>query len=84
MIGMILPGLKNAKIFSVLDARKGFWQVELDTDSSKLTTFAILFSRYCWKRPPFEIASAPEEYQRWKGKVGSLPSHQLLWFLALP
>ena len=39
----ILPGLKNAKIFSALDARNCFWQLELERDSRKLTTFATPF-----------------------------------------
>ena len=35
----ILPNLSNAKCFSVLDAKNGFWHVELDRESSLLTTF---------------------------------------------
>lgn len=60
----ILPNLGKARIFSVLDAKNGFWQVELDEESSFLTTFNTPFGRYRWKRMPFGISSAPEEYQR--------------------
>jgi hypothetical protein len=60
----ILPDLHNAKVFSVLDARNGFWHVELDEDSSKLTCFNTPFGRYRWLRMPFGIKSAPEEYMR--------------------
>ena len=35
----ILPELSKAKVFSVADARNGFWQVKLDEPSSYLTTF---------------------------------------------
>ena len=35
----ILPHLSNAKVFSILDAKDGFWQVKLDEESSYLTTF---------------------------------------------
>ena len=63
-IEQILPYLNNAKVFTILDARHGFWQVELDHESSKLTTFTTPFGRYRWLRLPFGIASAPEEYQR--------------------
>ena len=35
----ILPNLSRAKVFSVLDARNGFWYVEMDKGSSMLTTF---------------------------------------------
>lgn len=60
----ILPNLSKAKCFSVLDAKNGFWQVELDRESSLLTTFNTPFGRYRWLRMPFGISSAPEEYQR--------------------
>jgi hypothetical protein len=54
----------KAKIFSVVDAKNGFWHVELDDESSYLTTFNTPFGRYRWLRMPFGISSAPEEYQR--------------------
>ncbi|XP_041460922.1 uncharacterized protein K02A2.6-like [Lytechinus variegatus] len=60
----ILPDLSRAKVFSVVDAKNGFWHVELEEDSSYLTTFNTPFGRYRWKRLPFGIASAPEEFQR--------------------
>ncbi len=56
--------LNGAKIFSVFDASNGFWQVELDQASSLFTTFNTPFGRYCWKRMPFGINSAPEAWQR--------------------
>ncbi|XP_065080058.1 uncharacterized protein K02A2.6-like [Ochlerotatus camptorhynchus] len=59
----ILPELGKAKVFSTADAKKGFWHVELDEPSSKLTTFWTPFGRYRWTRLPFGIASAPEIFQ---------------------
>ncbi|XP_053681614.1 uncharacterized protein K02A2.6-like [Sabethes cyaneus] len=59
----ILPELGKAKIFSTVDAKKGFWQVALDEPSSKLTTFWTPFGRYRWTRLPFGIAPAPEIFQ---------------------
>ena len=58
----ILHNLSNPKIFSVVDAGNGYWHVEMDENSSKLTTFITPYGRYKWKRLPFGIASASEEY----------------------
>jgi hypothetical protein len=63
-IDEILPELSKARLFSVLDAKNGYWHVELDEASSYLTTFATPWGRYRWKRMPFGISSAPEEFQR--------------------
>lgn len=63
-IEQILPKLRNAKVFSLLDAKDGFWQVKLSEQSSLLTCFNTPFGRYRWNVMPFGISSAPEEYQR--------------------
>ena len=60
----ILPKVSKGKVFTVLDAKDGFWQVKLEEKSSYLTTFWTPFGRYRWLRLPFGISSAPEEFQR--------------------
>ncbi|XP_060774394.1 uncharacterized protein K02A2.6-like [Neoarius graeffei] len=60
----ILPRLAEAKVFSLLDAASGFWQLPLHEDSAKLTTFITPFGRYYFRRLPFGITSAPEIFQR--------------------
>ena len=60
----VATSLSKAKMFSVLDAKSGLWQVPLDEASSRLTTFNTLFGRYRWLRMPFGISSAPEEFQK--------------------
>ncbi len=50
--------------FSVVDAKNGFWHIQLDTDSSFLTTFGTPWGRYRWTRMPFGISPAPEKFQR--------------------
>ena len=60
----ILPNLSNAKVFSVCDVQNGFWHLQLDEDSSRLTTFNTPFGRYRWTRLPFGVAPAPELFQR--------------------
>lgn len=45
-----LPLLANAKVFSVVDAKKGFWHVQLDSENSLLTTFGTPWGRFRWTR----------------------------------
>ena len=59
-----LAQLGGAKHFSKLDANSGFWQIEMNPESSKLTTFITSFGRYKFNRLPFGITSAPEHFQR--------------------
>ena len=58
----ILPDLTHARYFSVLDAKNGYWHVELDKPNSFATTFEIPWGHYRWLRMPFGLA--PEEFQR--------------------
>jgi RNase H-like domain found in reverse transcriptase/Reverse transcriptase (RNA-dependent DNA polymerase)/Integrase zinc binding domain/Integrase core domain len=60
----ILPELAKAKIFTTLDAKKGFWQLQLDSESSDLTTFWGPSGRYRWLRLPFGVSPAPELFQQ--------------------
>ncbi|XP_061190307.1 uncharacterized protein K02A2.6-like [Saccostrea echinata] len=58
----VLQQLTKAKVFSILDAKNGFWHVQMDHESSLLTTFNTPFGRYRWLRMPFGLSTAPEEY----------------------
>ena len=50
--------LYGAKYFSVFDASSGYWQIELDEDSSRLCTFNTPWGRYRYTRLPFGIKTA--------------------------
>ena len=65
----IVAEMPNAKVFTVLYAISGFWQVELDEESSKLCTFNTPFGRYRFTRLPFGIKSAPEVFQRYMSEM---------------
>ena len=63
-IKQVLAQLEGAKVFSKLDANIGFRQIELAPESAKLTTFISTFGRFCFKRLPLGITSAPEYFQK--------------------
>ena len=60
----VISTIPGAKVFSVLDAKSGFLQIELDEASSFLTTFNTPIGRFRWLRLPFGIKCAPEIFQR--------------------
>ena len=73
-IERITTRVSGAKYFSMLDTRSGFWQIPLDGESSLLTTFSTVFSRYRFTRLPFGIHSAQEVFhKRLHELLGDLP-----------
>ena len=54
----------GAQVFSKLDARSGYWAIELDDESSWLTTFNSPFGRYRFKRLPFGINVSQDLFQK--------------------
>ena len=59
----ILPLFKDAKYFSIVDAKSGYWNVELDEESSYLTTFNSPFGRYRFLRMPFGLKMSQDVFQ---------------------
>lgn len=59
----ILPRLVNSTVFSRLDLANAYWHVQLDEESSKLTTFQTPYGRYRWKRLPFGTSVSSEMFQ---------------------
>lgn len=59
-----LSQIGQAKVFSKLDANSGFWQVNLEPNTAKLTTFISPYGRFYFNRLPFGICSAPEHFQK--------------------
>ena len=60
----IANDFKGKTVFSTLDLKDGYWQVELDTESSLLCTFSTPFGRYRFTRMPFGLKSASEVFQK--------------------
>ena len=59
----ILPKLAGAKFFSIVDAKCGYWNVNLDLESSYLTTFNPPFARYRFLRMPFGLKMSQDVFQ---------------------
>ena len=60
-VALLMP---NASVISTLDARSGFWQINLDHESSLLTTLSTPFGRCRFLRMPSGITSAFKVFQR--------------------
>ena len=73
----LTPALSQAKVFSVCDVKSGYWHVELDEESSLLTTFSTPWGRYRWCRMPFGLRCASEVSEgteRGSGRLKWCPS----------
>ena len=55
--------LAGATVFSKLDAKSGYWAVQLNEDSQLLTTFNSPVGRFCFKRLPFGLCVSQDVYQ---------------------
>ncbi|XP_038221597.1 uncharacterized protein K02A2.6-like [Zerene cesonia] len=60
----LLPKIQNAQMFSKLDIKDAFHQLELVTDSRHITTFISGKGLYRFKRLMFGITCAPEMFQK--------------------
>jgi len=47
-----------------MPAVHAFWHLEMDDDSSLLTTFETPFGKLRWLRMPYGVSFAPEIFQR--------------------
>lgn len=59
----VLQGMNGSTIFSKLDLKWGYHQLELTPDSREITTFAVHNGLYRYKRLLFGVSSASEQYQ---------------------
>jgi len=60
----ILQELNGATVFSKIDLRWGFHQIELEPESRNITTFTTHAGLYRYKRLMFGVSCAPEMYQQ--------------------
>ncbi|GFO25998.1 Gag-Pol protein [Plakobranchus ocellatus] len=60
----ILHDLSSSKVFTKADLQNGYWHVQLDEESSRLTTFQICFGRFRFLRLPFGLNVSAEIFER--------------------
>ena len=60
----IFSDIKEATVFSKLDASQAFWQIPLSENTKTLTCFNTPFGRYVYRRLPYGLASSPEVFHR--------------------
>ncbi len=56
-------GTENT-LFSIIDIKSAFWQIELHDDSKDMTAFSIPTGHYRFKRMPFGLSNSPLTYIR--------------------
>ena len=60
----LINDLNGAKIFSKVDLRSGYHQLELDKNSRSITTFSTHVGLFRYKRLNFGVCSASEVFQK--------------------
>ncbi|KAG0420474.1 Transposon Tf2-6 polyprotein [Dictyocoela roeselum] len=60
----IITDLKGSAIFSQIDLSMGYYQIAMDPQSRKYTSFSIFGEHYEFLRMPFGLTNAPRTFQR--------------------
>jgi hypothetical protein len=73
VIDDLLPDLTDACVFTKVNLASAFWHLELDEESSVLTTFATRNGCFRWLRLPFGLNVSCEIFQRLNQELEGLP-----------
>jgi len=65
-IEKVIAELHDSRYFTVVDTKSGNWMVELDSESTLLTTFNTPWGKYKWLRLPFGLKVSSDVFQETK------------------
>lgn len=68
----------NAKYFSVLDLKDGFWQIKLDSKSSEYYTFGTIDGTYKLLRLLFGLSLSSEVFRKYSYIITKYKNHSLI------
>ena len=64
LVANVLDSLADASVFSTLDLKSGFWQIQMQQDSQQKTAFATHNGLYEFLTRPFGLVNSGASFQR--------------------
>ena len=77
----LLSKIKNARIFSRLDLKQGYYQIELEKSDKEKTAFRFDNKLYQFTRMPFGLCSAPQTFVRMMNKLFASDNENVLIYM---
>ncbi|GFY59144.1 retrovirus-related Pol polyprotein from transposon gypsy [Trichonephila inaurata madagascariensis] len=69
LIEDVLDTLQEAKVYSTLDLRNGFFHVDVDKDCRKYTSFIVPDGQFEFNKVPFGLSTSPGVFQRYVSSI---------------
>ncbi|GFV48524.1 retrovirus-related Pol polyprotein from transposon 412 [Trichonephila clavipes] len=65
----VLDTLQEAKVYSTLDLRNGFFHVDVDEDCRKYTSFVVPDGQFEFNKVPLGLSTSPGVFQRYVSSI---------------